>query len=109
MNDDEPTEAPKAPSEQKNATTAQAEGLRSTDGEPIDLPNDLDLSPGEFPQTSSASSDHSLAGQPAMVPQMLLRYFNRTTNGTTFISVPVEFTPPGAPAVKSSSATYISP
>jgi hypothetical protein len=46
------------------------------------------------------------ASEPKISPQMLLRYFNRSTNGTTSgVIAPVDFAPPAA-ILPSSTATY---
>ncbi|MGD0412252.1 MAG: hypothetical protein ABSC18_11170 [Verrucomicrobiota bacterium] len=47
------------------------------------------------------------ASEPRISPQMLLRYFNRSTNGAAGgILAPVDFAPPAAAAPPSSTATY---
>src|SRR5262245_44384036 len=58
------------------------------------------------PQSAVTNAPPALQG--TMVPQMLLQYFNYATNHGAFISAPVEFTPPGPPITRGSSATYIS-
>jgi hypothetical protein len=45
--------------------------------------------------------------QPLISPQMLLRYFNRSTNGVSSgIMAPVDFAPPPPPKPPASTATY---
>jgi hypothetical protein len=55
-----------------------------------------------------AGPDAASSGSaPQISPQMLLRYFNRSTNGTAAgIMAPVDFAPPGAAKPPSSTATY---
>ncbi|MGD1085882.1 MAG: hypothetical protein ABSA47_14190 [Verrucomicrobiota bacterium] len=49
----------------------------------------------------------SAVPEPMVSPQMLLRYFNRTTNGiSSAITTPMEFAPPIPAGRPSSTATY---
>ena len=111
MSDDEETKEQPKPADspdQRLATTPLAEGLLPADDGVHDLPSDLDLNPGEFPSTEPRKVEPP-SGASVVAPQMLLRYFNHGTNDTTVITMPVEFTPPGAPVTRSSSATYLTP
>jgi hypothetical protein len=111
MNDDEELKpAPMPSAEQRDATAMQAQGIRGAENDFSDLPGDMDLASGEVrtPEPPRAEPTEAV-GETIVAPQMLLRYFNRSTNDSAIISIPVEFTPPGAPVNRSSSATYISP
>ena len=57
---------------------------------------------------SPAEPDATPSGaEPKISPQMLLKYFNRSTNGTVGgIIAPVDFAPPAAAKPASSTATY---
>ena len=47
------------------------------------------------------------APEPMVSPQMLLKYFNRTTNGiSSAVTAPMEFAPPTPARPPSSTATY---
>ena len=47
------------------------------------------------------------ASEPKISPQMLLKFFNRSTNGTAGgIIAPVDFAPPTVPKPPSGSAMY---
>jgi hypothetical protein len=110
MNDDDEVKTePKTSAEEKNATAMEVQGIRKPENDFSDLPGDLALAPDEVraPAPPPPQPNQSV-GEAIVAPQMLLRFFNRSTNDNTIISVPVEFTPPEAPVSRSSSATYIS-
>src|SRR5207244_1909515 len=91
-----------------NSTNAPAELSFKSNEAPaeVEIPEiDLEYATPEMSAPISGSTTNAPAGP--MVPQMLLRYFGRTTNQEAIISAPVEFYPPPPPATRS-SAVYIS-
>jgi len=60
------------------------------------------------PTNSPAGPDATPFGsEPMISPQMLLKYFNRSTNGTVSgVIAPVDFAPPAVARPVSSTATY---
>jgi hypothetical protein len=91
----------------KTTDEPQAEGIQSDEIEISSTPGEIEFRPSNVSTNSPAVSNPPPAPL-SVTPQTLLQYFNRSTNAQTFISVPVEFTPPGAPLNRGSSATYIS-
>jgi hypothetical protein len=88
------------------ATTADEDNDSPSDPErnAQESANDL-LEPSVAPDDSTAVTN---APPAHVVPQLLMHYFGNSTNKEAVVSPPVEFTPPGPPLSRGSSATYIS-
>lgn len=63
---------------------------------------------GPEPPPDFSWSTNAIAAGQGMFPQMLIQYFKGTTNSEVYVTTPVQFTPPGPPLTRGSSATYIS-
>jgi len=99
-----PDVTPSAPDIPTPLSAAAVTGAKQTPpaATPSSVPVNLTATNG--PAGPDAASSGSV---PPISPQMLLHYFNRSTNGTAAgIMAPVDFAPPGAAKPPSSTATY---
>jgi hypothetical protein len=107
-----PSVPPPAPAEASPAPVVPAVAVPDFSVVPSLLPTPPAPAPATTQAPTAPSSDTNPVIEPArsedvVSPQMLLKYFNKSTNGTTTgIIAPIQFAPPQPGSAPSSTATY---
>lgn len=91
------------------ASTASTNTAADTEAKPAPAAATLSSAPLIFAVTNTPPQPEAapFGAEPLISPQMLLKYFNRSTNGASSgIIAPVDFAPPAPAPPRSSTATY---
>ena len=90
-------------------STASTNTAADTEAKPAPTAANASSAPLTFTATNAPPQPEAtgFGAEPLISPQMLLKYFNRSTNGTGVgIIAPVDFAPPAPAPPRSSTATY---